>query len=231
MYKLLFWAAVLPPLFLMWKVYQMDKIEKEPIGLLVKLCILGAVACIPAGLIENALEEGLLKNLIAPSSILYAAIANFIIVAGAEEGLKYLVLKKLTWNNPAFDHRFDAVVYSVATTLGFAALENVLYVTGGGMSVALSRALLSIPGHCIFGIYMGYYYGMAKQYSLAGDVAGEKRFLRKAIFQPLLLHGFYDFCLSTGYDIFILVFFVYIIILDVKAYRRIKKLAAEDYRM
>jgi len=231
MYRLLFWAAVIPPLFLMWKVYQMDKIEKEPVGLLVKLFALGAAACIPAGFIESILEEGLLNKILNPSSLLYAVIANFIIVAGAEEGLKFLVLKLCTWRHRAFDYRFDAVVYSVAATLGFAALENIMYVFSGGMSVAMSRAVLSIPGHCIFGIYMGYYYGMAKQYNMAGDRDGEKRYLRKAVTQPMLLHGFYDFCLSTGYDIFILVFFVYVVLLDIRAYRAIKRLAESDYRM
>lgn len=231
MERLLFWAAVIPPLFLMWKVYKMDKIEKEPVKLLVLLFVLGAAACFPAGIIENILEDGVLKNFLNPSSLLFAAIANFIIVAGAEEGLKFLVLKKVTWKNPNFDYQFDAVVYSVAVTLGFAALENVMYVAEGGLSVALSRALLSIPGHCIFGIYMGYYYGMAKQYSLAGEKEGEKRFLRKALLHSMLLHGFYDFCLSTGYDIFMLVFFVYVIIIDVRAYKAIKRMAAQDHRM
>ncbi len=230
MFNILFWVAVIPPLFLMWKVYQMDSVEKEPVGLLVKLFVLGAIICLPAGLIENFLEGGL-KQVLDASSIPYAVISNFIIVAGAEEGLKYLVLKKSTWNHKGFDYRFDAVVYAVAVTLGFAALENILYVADGGMSVALSRALLSIPGHCIFGIYMGCYYGMAKQYDLAGRPDGARSYLRKALLQPVLLHGFYDFCLSTGYDIFIIVFFIYVIILDIRAYRAIKKMAKDDYKM
>ncbi|MBQ9156751.1 MAG: PrsW family intramembrane metalloprotease [Eubacterium sp.] len=229
--RVLFWAAVIPPLFLLWKVYRLDKIEHEPIGLIAKLFILGGIMCFPAAFIESVLLDNVLANVLNPSSILSLVISNFIVIAGAEEGCKYLVLKKGTWKNPNFDYRFDAVVYSVAVTLGFAALENVMYVYDGGLSVAASRAVLSIPGHCIFGIYMGYYYGMAKQYSLAGDRSRTKQYLLRAVVHPMLLHGFYDFCLSTQSDIMMIIFFAYVIILDVRAYRGIKRLAAEDYRM
>ena len=37
-------AALLPPLFLMWKVYQNDTIEKEPTGLLVRIFIFGMIS-------------------------------------------------------------------------------------------------------------------------------------------------------------------------------------------
>jgi RsiW-degrading membrane proteinase PrsW (M82 family) len=215
----------------MVKIYQMDKIEKEPIGLLALLFGLGALACFPAAVIESFLEGSVLSRLLNPSSLLYLIIMNFVIIAGAEEGLKYFVLKKVTWKNKDFDYQFDAVVYSTAVTLGFAALENVLYVFQGGLSVALSRALLSIPGHCIFGIFMGYYYGLAKTANLDNDKAKEKHFLRLALLQSMFLHGFYDFCLSTNYNFMIMIFFVYVIILDVISLKKIRKLAREDVRL
>lgn len=227
---ILLWAAVLPPLFLMWKIYKMDKIEREPIGLIIALIIGGAIACFPAGLIESFLESNVLSRILDPSSVPYQVIMNFIIVAGAEEGFKYLVLKKITWNNRNFDYRFDGVIYAVATSLGFAALENIMYVAEGGLAVALPRALLAIPGHCIFGIFMGDYYGMAKQFSRYED-GSEKRCLRLAVLHPMLLHGFYDFCLSTGSDIFGIIFFIYVIVLDILAYKSIKKMASGDIKL
>lgn len=229
--RILFLAAIVPPLFLMYKIYHMDKIEKEPTGLLVRLFLFGALSCIPAAFIETILEDHVLPILFSPGSLVFIAISNFIIIAGAEELCKYFVLKKVTWNNPNFDYRFDAIVYSAAVTLGFAALENILYVFSGGLSVALPRALLSIPGHCIFGIYMGYYYGFAKQCNLQDDIVQEKSYLRKAVLHPMLLHGFYDFCLSTGNDMLILVFLVYVIVLDILAFKKIRKMAREDYKL
>ena len=231
MVSILFWAAVIPPIFLMVKIYKMDKIEREPIGLLFRLFCFGALVCFPAAFVESFLEDGVLAAVFEPTSMIFALISNFIIIAGAEEGFKFLVLKKGTWKNPNFDYTFDAVIYSVAVTLGFAALENVLYVYEGGMSVALSRALLSIPGHCIFGIFMGYYYGLAKKCSVRGDVAKEKSFRKLAVIHPMLLHGFYDFTISTGYDIMIFVFIIYVIVLDVIAFKKIKKLAEEDQKL
>jgi RsiW-degrading membrane proteinase PrsW (M82 family) len=162
--------------------------------------------------------------------MLYQAIMNFIIVAGAEEGFKFLVLKKITWKNRNFDYRFDGVIYAVAVSLGFAALENIMYVAEGGLSVALPRALLAIPGHCIFGIFMGNYYGMAKQFSMYGE-GREKKYLILAVLHPMLMHGFYDFCLSTGSDIFGIIFFIYVIVLDIFAFRSIKKMASGDIRL
>jgi hypothetical protein len=77
---------------------------------------------------------------------------------------------------------------------------------------------------------MGDYYGRAKQFSMYGEGA-EKRCLRLAVLHPMLLHGFYDFCLSTGSDIFGIIFFVYVIVLDILAFRSIKKMASGDIRL
>ena len=220
--------AVIPPIFLLWKIYNLDKIEKEPRSLILRLFIFGAIMVFPAMIIEVFLSEYALGSVLNPTSILYIAIDNFIIVAGTEELLKRFILKKVTWNKPDFNYCFDGVVYAVASSLGFAALENIFYIVDTGVSTAIMRAVLSIPGHCIFGIYMGYHYGLAKHFENIGDEAQKNYHLRYSIITPVLLHGLYDFCLSTGYDILIFVFFVYVVILDFVAYRAIKRMAAED---
>ena len=220
--------AVIPPIFLLWKIYNLDKIEKEPRNLILRLFIFGAIMVFPAMIIEVGLSDYVLGSVLKPAFLLYIAIENFIIVAGTEELLKRFVLKKMTWNNPEFNYCFDGVVYAVASSLGFAALENVFYIVDSGMSTAIMRAVLSIPGHCIFGIYMGYHYGMAKHFENTGDESSKSYHLRCSCITPILLHGLYDFCLSTGYDILIFVFFVYVAILDFVAFRAIKRMAAED---
>ena len=220
--------AVIPPVFLLWKIYNLDKIEKEPRSLILRLFIFGAITVFPAMFIEIILSDHALAMVLSPTSILYIAIENFIIVAGTEEFLKRFVLKRVTWNNPNFNYCFDGVVYAVASSLGFAALENIFYIVDTGISTAIMRAVLSIPGHCIFGIYMGYHYGLAKHCEHIGDEEGKSYHLRLSLITPVLLHGLYDFCLSTGYDILIFVFFVYVIVLDVVAYRAIKRMASED---
>ena len=153
-------AALVPAAFLMVQVYRLDRIEKEPAGLLLKLALFGALSGLAAGAIEGALTRVL--DVTLGGSMLRLVLENFLAVALVEEACKRWVVLKFAWRHPAFDYRFDAVVYCVFSALGFAALENILYVAEYGFAVAVSRALLSVPGHCFFAVYMGIYLGQAK---------------------------------------------------------------------
>ena len=82
-------------------------------------------------------------------------ILTAIFVGLIEEGSKFFFLYRFTWKDKAFNYRFDGIVYAVFVSLGFAALENVFYVFNYGTGVALQRALLTIPGHMSFAVYMG----------------------------------------------------------------------------
>jgi len=225
--NLLRWLAILPGLFLMYKVYQQDKIEHEPFGLVVKIAIAGALTVISALILETA-GEALIYNVLGLSGNLATALDCFFVVALAEEGGKYFVMKKCTWRNLAFNYRFDGVVYAVCASMGFAIVENVLYVIDGGVSTAIMRALTSLPGHCIFGIFMGHYYGEAKLCEVAGDRNGMKINQFKALWIPLAIHGFYDYCLCVETPVMVAVFFAFIIVLDIVALKQIKKFSKED---
>lgn len=225
--RILLAAAILPALLLLLYVYKKDRIEKEPKKLITKLFLFGGLTIISAMIIELTLGYAL-SMIMTEDSTSYIIIHNFLIIAGAEEGGKYLVLKSETWNSPSFDYSYDAVVYAVSVSLGFAAFENVLYVLGGGLGVALLRAVLSIPGHAVFSVYMGYYYGLAKKASVKGNVSGEESNLSKALIVSSFLHGFYDFCLTMQSSWFILVFFVFFIAIVILAFRKVNKLSYED---
>ena len=221
--------AVVPPLFLMHYVYRLDAIEKEPPGLIMKLVFLGMASCIPAGLIESLLCN-VLFSFMDPFGLPAILIEHFLIIAMAEEGVKFWVPKR-TWNDPAFNYRFDGVVYAVAAAIGFALLENVMYVfssEGGEIATGIMRAVTSIPGHCTFGVFMGLYYGEAKLASVRGDEVLSRYMMKKAYHIPVLLHGFYDFVLSTDYDFMIIVFYIYIFVLYKYAKKRIQAAAASD---
>ena len=73
-------VALLPPLFLMYEVYHMDKVDKEPKGLILKLFLLGVAITIPASFVENALD-GLIMSLLYVSRPVYLLVENFIGVA------------------------------------------------------------------------------------------------------------------------------------------------------
>ena len=227
--KWLVTLAVLPGLLILFYVYQQDKVEKEPKGLLTKLFILGALSVIPAVIIEVVGEMLLGSRLTAGmNEIALIAIDNFLIIALAEELFKYLFLKWGSWKHPAFDYRFDSLVYSICVGMGFAITENVIYVVQDGFKVAIFRALTSIPGHACFAICMGIYYGEAKLMEKMGYVSSSKAFRRKALWMPVLMHGFYDFCLSLESWWMIGVFFVYIIATDIVIIMKIRKYSRTD---
>lgn len=230
-------AGLLPPLYLLWKVYQSDRIEKEPAGLLFTIFLYGMLSTLPAGILEN-IGMYILYLVPFPESLTEAAATRlfnllfyFIVVGGAEEFVKYVAMKLPTWRNPEFNYVFDGVVYGVTASLGFAALENVLYVLDTGLFTAGIRAWTAIPLHCIAGIFMGHYYGIAKSAELWNDLRIRDKMLRRSILIPMLIHGAYDFIASDESEILSLVFLVYIVILEVVALRAMKKYSGNDVRL
>ena len=221
-------AAVLPAAFLLYRVYKMDTIEKEPWSILRKLLLWGALSGIPAALVESLLT-GVVQNLLQEGTLLYNFVFGFIVAALVEESFKFFFLYKFTFKNPAFNYRFDGVVYAVFVSMGFAILENVLYVFQGGLGVALSRALLALPLHAACGVYMGIAYGQQKVNGLYkpasfGSVAAA------CLPVPILIHGFYDSCAfsAENYPIFLLVFVVFVILVFILTLRQLKKTSQED---
>lgn len=220
-------AALVPPLFLLVQIYRMDKVEKEPKSLIVKLVFFGVLTTIPAALLESV-AEGILPGILTPKTVPYILVDNFLCVALVEELVKYMALKGVSWNHPAFNYTFDGIVYAVSVSIGFAAAENILYVQGGGLGTAAVRAVTSIPGHCIFAIYMGIAYSLAKYYETRGDLKLRQKYLNHAILIPMLLHGFYDFCASMDSGTWTMIFLVFVIVLDVVAYRKVREMERED---
>ena len=220
-------AALFPAAALLVRVYRLDKIEKEPPRVLWTLIGCGALAalaayalqCVLLRLLDGWLPAGGLGNLI---------VRNFLIVACSEELCKRLPVRTVLWHHPAFDYRFDAVVYCVFSALGFAALENVLYVAESGLRTAVMRALLSVPGHFFFAVYMGIYLGEAKVCERCGQRRRRGYYLLCSLAVPVLLHGFWDFSLSVGGGLMTVVFYVFVVIFFIDAYRKLRFAAGTD---
>ena len=220
--------ALLPPIILIIYIWKLDTIEKEPGSLLLKLFIFGVLTTVGAMILESVGEWILNSFVSEPTSYLYMLIDNFIVVAWSEEGLKRLALRRCSFRHPAFDYRFDGIVYAVMVSLGFAAAENVLYVFQYGLSTGLIRAVTAIPLHCITGIYMGHYYGEAKSAHVRGDLGRYRRFMRLSLVIPILIHGFYDFCASTDSGLLMLLFIAFVVIIDIFAFLAVRRYSRED---
>jgi len=207
-------ASLAPVVIILFYIYFRDKYEKEPLGLLLKALLMGIVVVIPVIFIER-----MLMNMMPQSNKVAAAFYHAFIVAGSTEELfKFLALYLLVWKSPSFNEKFDGIVYAVFVSLGFAGVENVLYVMDGGMQTAMTRALTAVPAHAIFGITMGYYLGIARIYK---ELKGP--YLARALLVPILLHGIYDFILMVEVGWLLLLFIPYVIILYIMGMKKMKE--------
>lgn len=200
-------------------IYFRDKYEKEPLKLLLLALFFGALTVIPIVFVERFLSSfsGLFNGLAA------AAWNAFAVAAFTEELFKFLALYLLIWKSPELNEKFDGIVYAVFISLGFAAVENILYVTGNGLGTGVIRAITAVPAHAIFGITMGFYFGMAKFYEKE-----RKSLMLKALGYTILLHGIYDFILFTGLEWIIVVFIAFVVYLYISGLKRVKQLSDQS---
>lgn len=182
-------TALLPIIILGYYIYHKDKKSPEPTGQLVKAFLFGILSVpvsfcmsIPLGIIGLYPVEA--------TSILGSISTAFFGAAIPEEIAKFFMLWLLLRKNSYFDEKMDGIVYAVCVSLGFAALENIMYLFTNAdsyMSVGIARAIFAVPGHFCFGILMGYYYSLAKFYPKT-----PKKNKVLILIAPILVHGLYD---------------------------------------
>ncbi len=197
---ILFLVAVLPIVLLGCFIYRKD-INKEPKQLLFKLFIGGigsTILVLVISLILYIICPFLIDMDYNDLNLLQLLLYVFFSIALIEEGCKWLMVYKLSYNNRHFDELYDMIVYATFVSLGFACLENLLYVYNNGIGVGIGRSFLSIPGHVCFGVFMGYYLSLAKLNQILGKINLSKKYLILSVFMPTLLHTIYDYCLLTG---------------------------------
>lgn len=181
--------ALAPGIFLAWYFYHRDSYEPEPKLKIIKIFIIGGLMVIPAALVEMGLTSLVKVNI---NNLFNIAILSFLIIAPIEELLKYYAVRRWIYNSIEFDEAMDGIVYTVAASLGFATVENVVYVIQLGIGAGIMRAFLAVPGHALFGALMGAYIGRAK---LRRDK--ETKLIITGILFAILCHGLYDFLILT----------------------------------
>ncbi len=182
-------TALLPVAILVYYIYHKDKRSPEPTGQLVKAFLFGVLSVplsfcmsIPLGLMGAYPAEA--------TGILGSICTAFFGAAIPEEIAKFYMLWLLLRKNPYFDEKMDGIVYAVCVSLGFAALENIMYLFSYAetyLSVGIVRAMFAVPGHFCFGILMGYYYSLAKFYPKT-----PKKNKVLILIAPIIVHGLYD---------------------------------------
>ena len=221
-------ASIAPAFIIMYFIYRYDTV-KEPISMLVK-AFFGGVLSIAITLIITypilhiELNSGVMKSFF-----------DAFFKAGIPEELsKWLIFYWLIRKAKDFDQYYDGILYAIFISMGFALVENIMYVFENGMTTAIVRSIISVPGHMLFAIPMGYYLSLSRFET--GASARFHVFLSLAI--PILLHGTFDFILmymgakgaiNSGLAVLLLLAFV---IFDIFMWRyglrKIKEHIAKD---
>lgn len=218
--------SVLPVMLLAMFVYRKDKFEKEPPGMLTKAFLFGCLSILPASIQEVVMSSGFELIFGSNTSGVIKGIFTGYFVAGLnEEFCKLCFLFWAVWWSRHFNEYFDGIVYAAFVSLGFAGVENILYIfqqdtLSSSLLTGTMRALLAVPAHFLFAVVMGYYFALAKFHP-----ADRKSNLFKALIYPVLLHGTYDALLMIPGNmvnvgtILPIVFFAVFIYFDVKLWK------------
>ncbi len=185
--------AIVPALLLVRYYYRQDRERPEPKGLVVKVFLFGVLSALVAIPLEFLASQ--FQRAFDPRSIAYPLFKAFVVAGLVEEYLKLTVVRLTAWRNPAFDEVMDGVVYTVVAGMGFACLENVLYVMGGSMGTALARAFTAVPLHAVSSGLMGYSLGRSR---FAVSSGAAKALVTRGLLTAVAFHGLYDFLLFVS---------------------------------
>ena len=187
-------VAAAPSLFLLTFFYLKDRYEREPLQHILMAFGLGLYAMIAASGIAGTVETWVPREWLLTGGEPAKFFDAFVLSGFVEELAKWVVLIAAVYHWEEFDEPLDGVVYGVAVALGFATLENFLFVARLGLGVAWMRALFAVPAHALFGATMGYYAGRAK-FDQGGKLWRDRAF---CLLAPTVFHGGYDYALRRG---------------------------------
>lgn len=155
---LLLALALAPGAAISLYIYLKDKHEREPLGLLLLSFFYGMLSVFVTLLISMPLEYFVINKQSAGELFTDA----FFKVALVEEFSKFVFIRFILFRNKNFNEPFDGIVYAAMVGMGFATLENILYVYQYGVPTGILRMFTAVPAHACFAILMGYYLGRAR---------------------------------------------------------------------
>ena len=207
-------AAIAPGLALLSYFYLKDQYETEPISVVVKTFLFGVLLVLPIMFIQYVLETEHILDTDFANAFLWAALL--------EEFFKWFILIYVIYQHIAFDEPYDGIVYGAGVSLGFATMENILYLLANGVEHAFTRAILPVSSHALFGVIMGYYLGKAKF-----STEKNRFYLILALVIPLSLHGIYDYILiSQKFWVYLIMpFMIYLWWLGMKKVKKARLLS------
>ena len=147
----------------------------------------GCASTIPTGLIEHLTGAGLIQE-----TILRSAAVSFFLIGPIEEGFKLLAVWMAIYRRPDFREPIDGIFFAATAALGFASVENAVYLGQMGPDVLVSRLLFATPAHVLFSSMWGYSLGLARF-----KREGELPIVLRGFLMAALLHGLYNFLVAV----------------------------------
>jgi protease PrsW len=170
----LFVLALTPALFWFWFFARRDR-RPEPMGLVIRTFAWGMAMVIPAALLETSINA-----LFGDWIMLFAL--GFI-----EEFCKLVAALSIV-KHREFDEPIDGLIYATAASLGFATLENALYLTQHGPELILLRGPISTLGHILFAAAWGFGLSLER-------FSGRRFATLRGLMLASVLHGGFNFLL------------------------------------
>lgn len=180
--------AVAPGIAMLWYIRRLDRYEPEPWSTTGLAFLAGCISTMPALILQMLVGKSALGGFMA------TVVDSFILAALIEEVCKGGVAYLIVGRNANFNEPMDGIVYFGVAHMGFAVLENLLYIFSGGtltsaIATAFARMTTAVPLHVVVGMIMGYHVGMGRYAKSAGE---KLKHWASALFLPILLHGVYD---------------------------------------
>jgi protease PrsW len=175
-------AGIAPGLALLSYFYLKDQYGSEPISVVFKTFLFGAILVFPIAFVQYVFEtENIVQSEFTQAFFLFGLL---------EEFFKWFILIYIVYQHVAFDEPYDGIVYGASVSLGFATAENIIFLIANGMEHAISRSFLPVSSHALFGVIMGFYIGKGKF-----TINDKRKWLALSLIIPFLLHGVYDYIL------------------------------------
>ena len=183
-------SGVIPALVAMWIIDRLDAKRPEPPRTRRLVVFVGMLSVIPALVLELVISAATAGAVEPQMTYQGSSFQAFVVAAGVEEACKIAMVYWVVWRRPEFDERMDGIVYASRGGLGFALVENVLYLLRqdslhGQLVVWVERALLAVPGHAMWSAMIG---AMAARRRFDGTGLG----LVGGYLLAVAFHGAYD---------------------------------------
>jgi len=192
--------ALAPAIFWLWFFYSRDRYEPEPLRWIITIYVLGIMITIPVALFEGII------GLIVSDFLIAVVVAPIV-----EEYAKFFVVRNTVFRTREFDEPVDGIIYAAVVGLGFATLENIIYVFSSletsflfAVQTGVVRALISVPGHVLFSAMWGYALGQAR----FTPGAARDKVVKHGLIMAMVSHALFNILLfhNLGFAVLVLVF-------------------------